>query len=84
LNDEFKAELPPAIDDLIAHWSTEALPPVDSWHPSEVRDIDMRIAKNGEWFYLGTPIRRPRLMQLFASVLRLEADGTTCSSIARR
>lgn len=37
----------------------------------------MRIQKNGEWLYLGTPINRPRLVQLFASVLRVEEDGST-------
>jgi len=37
----------------------------------------MRIKKNGEWLYLGTPINRPRLVQLFASVLRVEEDGST-------
>ena len=37
----------------------------------------MRIQKNGEWLYLGTQINRPRLVQLFASVLRVEEDGST-------
>jgi len=70
-------ELPGSIDDLIEHWGSNSLPPVDQWHPTEARDIDMRILKNGEWLYLGTPIKRPRLVQLFASVLRVEEDGTT-------
>jgi len=70
-------ELPGSIDGLIEHWGSNSLPPVDQWHPTEARDIDMRILKNGEWLYLGTPIKRPRLVQLFASVLRVEEDGTT-------
>jgi len=37
----------------------------------------MRIQKNGEWLYLGSPINRPRLVQLFASVLRVDPDGST-------
>ena len=36
----------------------------------------MRIARDGTWFYRGSPIARPRLVKLFASVLRREADGT--------
>lgn len=36
----------------------------------------MRIASDGSWFYLGSPITRVSLARLFASVLRREADGT--------
>ena len=36
----------------------------------------MRIARDGTWFYRGSPIARPRLVKLFASVLRREDDGT--------
>ncbi len=35
----------------------------------------MRIARDGTWFYRGTPINRPPLVKLFASVLRREDDG---------
>jgi uncharacterized protein len=35
----------------------------------------MRIARDGAWFYRGTPISRPALVKLFASVLRREPDG---------
>lgn len=38
-------------------------------------DIDMRIARDGTWYYLGSPIGRKPLVKLFASVLRREADG---------
>ncbi len=69
--------LPSSIDDLIEHWGSLTLPPVDQWHPTQSRSIDMRILKNGDWLYQGTPILRPRLVQLFASVLRVEEDGTT-------
>ena len=39
-------------------------------------DLDMRIARDGTWFYRGTPIARQRLVKLFASVLRREDDGS--------
>jgi hypothetical protein len=34
----------------------------------------MRIAKDGTWFYQKTPIGRPALVKLFASVLKREGD----------
>lgn len=42
----------------------------------EIRDLDMRIARDGTWFYRGSPINRPPLVKLFASVLRRERDGS--------
>ncbi|GGB23949.1 hypothetical protein GCM10011505_01480 [Tistrella bauzanensis] len=38
-------------------------------------DIDMRIARDGTWFYLGTPIGRHALVKLFSTVLHRDADG---------
>ena len=43
--------------------------------PNDRGDLEMRIARDGTWFYLGSPIDRPALVKLFASVLRREADG---------
>ena len=40
------------------------------------RDLQLRIAGDGEWHYRGSPIRRRELVKLFASVLRREADGS--------
>ena len=36
----------------------------------------MRIARDGTWYYRGSPIGRPALVKLFASVLRREPDGS--------
>ena len=44
--------------------------------PIELRDLDMRIARDGTWFYRGSPIKRLPLVKLFASVLRREGDGS--------
>jgi hypothetical protein len=38
-------------------------------------DIDIRIGRDGTWFYHGSPIGRKPLVKLFASVLRRETDG---------
>ena len=34
-------------------------PPVHLWNPPFCGDLDMRIATDGTWFYLKTPIGRP-------------------------
>jgi uncharacterized protein len=49
-------------------------PPVEHWNPPFCGDLDMRIAADGTWHYLKTPIGRPALVKLFASVLRREGD----------
>ena len=50
-------------------------PPVHLWNPPFCGDIDMRIAQDGTWFYMNSPIGRKPLVQLFASVLRRDPDG---------
>src|SRR5260221_11817330 len=52
----------------------KGLPPVHLWNPPFCGDLDMRIAGDGTWFYMGTPIGRPRLVRLFSTVLQGE-DG---------
>jgi uncharacterized protein len=49
-------------------------PPVHLWNPPYCGEIDLRIASDGTWFYQKTPIGRPALVRLFASVLKREAD----------
>ena len=50
------------------------LPPVHLWNPDFCGDIDMRIAADGTWFYMGTPIGRPALVQLFSTILRKDPE----------
>src|SRR5437660_6981533 len=52
----------------------KGMPPVHLWNPPFCGDLDMRIAADGTWFYLKTPIGRPALVKLFASVLKREGD----------
>ena len=49
-------------------------PPVERWNPPFCGDLDMRIGADGTWYYLKTPIGRPALVKLFASVLKREGD----------
>lgn len=51
------------------------LPPVEQWNPTHCGDSEMRIARDGTWFYQGTPIGRAAMVRLFATVLRREAEG---------
>ena len=67
-----------ALDGIASHARKEAgnkaPPPVHLWNPPFCGDLDMRIATDGTWYYLNTPIGRPALVKLFASVLKREAD----------
>src|SRR5256714_12275218 len=49
-------------------------PPVHLWNPPFCGDLDMRIAADGTWYYLKTPIGRPALVKLFSSVLKREGE----------
>jgi len=54
---------------------SRGLPPVERWNPPFCGDIDMRIAADGTWFYMNSPIGRKPLVKLFSSILRLDDDG---------
>jgi hypothetical protein len=49
--------------------------PLDAWNPNYCGDVDMRISADGTWYHEGVPIKRAELWQLFAGILRREADG---------
>ena len=52
----------------------KGLPPVHLWNPPFCGDLDMRIANDGTWYYMGTPIGRLALVRLFSTILKRE-DG---------
>jgi hypothetical protein len=65
------------IDGLVRHASRtggKGPAPVHLWNPPFCGDLDMRIAADGTWFYMKTPIGRLALVKLFASVLKREGD----------
>ncbi len=49
-------------------------PPVHLWNPPYCGEIDIRIAADGAWFHEGSPIGRPALVKLFASILRKDPE----------
>jgi hypothetical protein len=64
-----------ALARLLADIPGDKVPPVHLWNPEFCGDIDMRIARDGSWHYMKTPIGRPRMVRLFSRVLRHDADG---------
>ena len=49
-------------------------PPVHLWDPPYCGEIDIVIRRDGTWIHEGTPIGRPGLVRLFASILKREGD----------
>jgi uncharacterized protein len=56
--------------------SPESAPGTGRPLPIDRGDLGIRIARDGSWYYRGSPIGRLPLVKLFASVLRREADGS--------
>ena len=63
-----------AIAGAVGEAAAKGAPPVHLWNPPFCGDLDLRIAADGTWYYLKTPIGRPALVKLFASVLKREAE----------
>ncbi|TBU79300.1 DUF1285 domain-containing protein [Pseudomonas daroniae] len=60
------AQIPPA--------GSKGMPPVHLWNPDFCGDIDMRIARDGSWFYMGTPIGRLAMVRLFSTIIRRDGE----------
>ncbi|THH34828.1 DUF1285 domain-containing protein [Aliishimia ponticola] len=65
---------PKGLEQSVLEAKSRGLPPVHLWSPPFCGDIDMRIARDGTWFYEGSPIERFELARLFSTILLLE-DG---------
>jgi len=50
------------------------MPPVHLWDPPYCGEIDITIKRDGTWIHEGTPIGRPGLVRLFASILKKEGE----------
>ena len=59
------------------HSQERGLPPVELWNPPVCADIGMEIRTDGSWWHEGARITRQPLIDLFATVLRKDADGQT-------
>ena len=52
-----------------------AIPPLDTWHPKDVVDMDLVIKANGEWWHEGGQMTRESLVSLFATILWKEDNN---------
>lgn len=48
--------------------------PVHLWNPPYCGEMDLTICADGTWLHEGTPIGRPAMVRLFASILKREGD----------
>ena len=51
------------------------LPPVEKWNPPLCKNVDMKIARDGKWFFKNSPIGREKMVKLFSTVIRFDDDG---------
>ena len=65
---------PPNPDDLAELIAGKIKAPISAYTPAADRHFGIRIARDGTWHYLGTPIKRMPLVKLFSTVLRREDD----------
>ena len=65
---------PGGLEGIAAALPQRGPPPVERWNPPFCGDIDMKIDTDGTWYYQKTPIGRPALVKLFASVLKREGE----------
>ena len=59
----------------ISKYKGETLPPVHLWNPPLCENVEMRIDREGRWFFMNSPIGRQRMVNLFSRVLRLDKEG---------
>lgn len=59
---------------LLGDTGAAGLPPVMDWNPAPSGDLDMRIAADGSWYYMGSRIQRERMVKLFSTILKREGD----------
>lgn len=65
-----------SLTEIAALAEAKRLPPIAHWNPAHCGHSDMRIARDGTWYHQGSPIRRPEMVRLFATILRREPDGS--------
>lgn len=70
------------LSDLISTLQVEAglekprsLPPVHLWNPEHCGDIGLEIRRDGSWWQEGVRFSREKLVRLFSTILRRDADG---------
>jgi hypothetical protein len=63
-----------SVERMLAQLGSGQRPPLELWQPPLSGDIDIRIDADGQWYHDGGLIERFKLVKLFASIMRYEAD----------
>ena len=61
--------------DILKLQNKGSLPPVDDWNPPLCENVQMKISRDGKWFFMDSPIGREKMVSLFSTVLRFDEDG---------
>lgn len=64
-----------SLESLVAQFDTRGLPPVEDWNPQKVADIDIRIDRQGDWYYKDSKIERRRMVSLFSTIVWREDNN---------
>ena len=48
--------------------------PVHLWDPPYCGELDIRVSRDGQWYYNKSPINRKRLVKLFSNILKKEGN----------
>jgi hypothetical protein len=70
-----KKTTPSSIFETVSKLDPESFPPVHLWDPPICKNVDMKIDREGRWYFMDSPIGRERMVKLFSRVLRLDEDG---------
>ena len=61
--------------DILKLQNEGSLPPVDDWNPPLCENVQMKISRDGKWYFMDSPIGREKMVSLFSTVLRFDEDG---------
>lgn len=62
------------LTEMLEHVANVSNPPVEQWNPAHCADMDLLITHNGDWVHEGRVMTRKKLVKLFASILKKEAN----------
>ena len=61
--------------DILKLQNEGSFPPVDDWNPPLCENVQMKITRDGKWYFMNSPIGREKMVNLFSTVLRYDDDG---------
>ena len=67
--------IPSPFDSLLEQIDKQRLPPVSTWNPDRVGEIEIKIRRDGVWLHEGREIQRIAIARVFSTILRKETGG---------